>query len=218
MRNIVAHYRARTAGLSELFERHGLDPQRHCIKAELTDESDVKQLRALANERFGRIWGLVNLAGGSSNRLIWKMTKTDFEDVVANNLMSAFLCLREFAPDFREHGGGRVINVSSIAAFTGAAGASHYCAAKAGVVGFTRAAALELAPKTVTVNVLALGYFDQGIIDHVPANIQDEIRARTPLKRLGIVSEAAAAIDYLLSQHAAFVTGQVLHINGGLYG
>jgi NAD(P)-dependent dehydrogenase (short-subunit alcohol dehydrogenase family) len=217
-RNLACHYRGRFDGLDDLFRKHGLEAKAYCFQAELTDEPAVKQLRLQVNERFGRIWGLVNLAGASTNRMIWKMSKEDFLQVISDNLLTTFLCTREFVPDLREREGGRIVNVSSIAAFTGVAGAAHYCAAKSGIIGLTRAAALELAPKKVTVNAIALGYFDQGIIDHVPPTMQEEIKGRTPLRRFGEVTEAAAAVEYLLSENAAFVTGQVLHLNGGLYG
>ena len=216
VRKIACQYRSRYAALADLFKSHGLEPEEHCFQAELTDEPQVRELRVRVNQRFGEVWGLVNLAGGSTNQLSWKMPKDEFLQVISQNLLSTFLCIREFTPDLRGRQGGRVINVTSVVAFSGAAGAAHYCAAKAGIVGLTRAVAIELAPKNVSVNALALGYFDQGLIQQVPANLQEELKARTPLRRFGRVNEVAAAIEYLLGEGAGFVTGQVLHINGGL--
>jgi NAD(P)-dependent dehydrogenase (short-subunit alcohol dehydrogenase family) len=117
----------------------------------------------------------------------------------------------------RQQGGGRIINISSILAHTGMPGASHYCAAKAGIEGFTRAVALEAASKKVTVNALALGYFDKGIIAEVPADILEVIKSQIPLERLGNASEIFPLVSYLLSPESAYMTGQVIHLNGGRY-
>jgi NAD(P)-dependent dehydrogenase (short-subunit alcohol dehydrogenase family) len=160
---------------------------------------------------------VVNIAGGSSNGMSWKMPSAEFVRILHANLLSTFLVSREFIPGMREQGGGRIINVSSVIAHTGVAGASHYCAAKAGIEGFTKAVAQEIASKGVTINALALGYFDQGIIADVPEELLQTIKARVPLRRLGRSEELAPLVSYLLSEAAAFMTGQVLHLNGGLY-
>jgi NAD(P)-dependent dehydrogenase (short-subunit alcohol dehydrogenase family) len=147
----------------------------------------------------------------------WKLSLADFNAVLQANLVSTFLATRAFLPGMREQGGGRIINVSSIVGHTGVAGASHYCAAKAGIDGFTRAVALECASRKVTVNALALGYFDKGIITEVPAEILEVIKGQIPFKRLGSASELQPLVAYLLSPAAEFMTGQVLHLNGGQY-
>ncbi|MCX6842140.1 MAG: SDR family NAD(P)-dependent oxidoreductase [candidate division WOR-3 bacterium] len=217
IRRIVCQYRSQYQELAGLLAAHGLSPSEHCVCAELTDEAQVKNLRMQANERFGGIWGLINLAGRSSNAVSWKLSKEEFLQVISDNLLTTFLCTREFTPDFRARESGRIINVTSVVAFSGVFGAAHYAAAKAGIVGFTKAVALELANKNVTVNVLALGYFEYGLINQVPVALQDEIRARTPLKRFGKGREIGGIIEYLLSEDGGFTTGQVLHLNGGLY-
>lgn len=217
VRNLVCQFRSRSHELAEVFAAHDMSFAEHCLHAELTDEMQVGELRRQANERFGKIWGLINLAGASSNRMSWELSKEEFLQTLHDNLLTTFLCTREFTPDFRQHNAGRIINISSVVAFSGVVGAAHYAAAKAGIVGYTKAVALELASKNVTANVLALGYFNRGLIDQVPAALQEEIKSRIPFKRFGKAHEIGGAIEYLLSDAGGFVTGQVLHINGGLY-
>jgi 3-oxoacyl-[acyl-carrier protein] reductase len=217
IRRIVCQYRSKYHELADLFSRYGLSPGLHCVHAELTEETQVKDLRIRANERFGGIWGLINLAGRSSNFISWKMPKDEFLQIMSDNLLTTFLCTREFTPDFRARENGRIINITSVVAFSGIPGAAHYCAAKAGIVGFTRAVALELANKNVTINTIALGYFEYGLINQVPVALQDEIKSRTPFKRFGKAQEIGGMIEYLLGENSSFVTGQVLHLNGGLY-
>ena len=217
IRRIVCQYRSKYQELANLFEAYGLSPGEYCVRAELTDETQVKDLRMQANERFGSIWGLINLAGRSTNSISWKLPKEEFLQIISDNLLTTFLCTREFTPDFRARESGRIINVTSVLAFSGIVGAAHYSAAKAGIVGFTKAVALELANKNVTVNALALGYFEYGLINQVPVALQDEIKTRTPFKRFGKGHEIGGIIEYLLSENGGFTTGQVIHINGGLY-
>ena len=145
------------------------------------------------------------------------MSKESFVDVVNANLLSAFLCSKEFIPQMREQASGRIINFSSVVAFTGTVGSAHYCAAKAGVVGLSKALSLELASKNITVNTVALGYFDRGLINDVSETLQEEIKGRTPIKRFGQANEVGSLVTYILNKDAEFTTGQVFHINGGLY-
>jgi NAD(P)-dependent dehydrogenase (short-subunit alcohol dehydrogenase family) len=214
-RNIACHYRSGSDDVAQVLGESGLDPARHLFRAELTDEEQVRVLRLAVEERLGPIDALLNVAGASSNGMSWKLSVADFRRVVEWNLTSAFLCSREVIPGMRERGWGRIVNFSSVVAFGGVVGASHYCAAKAGLVGLTKALALELANRNITVNVLALGYFSCGLIDDVPADMQAQIRARIPVGRFGEVEELAAVVQLLLERTSAFLTGQVLHLNGG---
>lgn len=209
--------RGRTEGLSELLLRADLDPERHIFKAELSDETQVADLRASIETKLGPVKGIVNLAGASTNGLSWKLSKEDFLRVLDDNLISTFVCCKEFIPGMRERGEGRIVNISSVVASTGVAGASHYSAAKAGVLGFTRSLSLELAAKKITVNAISLGYFQQGLIDQVSSDLQLQIKEKIPLKRFGTAAEIGGALEFLLSPTGAYTTGQDIHINGGLY-
>lgn len=216
---IACQYRTDSPALREVFKVHGLDFDKVCFQADLTDEVQVVDLHDKVTVALGRgcIWGLINLAGASSNAMSWKMPLDKFKSIIDANLTTTFLTCRQVIPEMREANGGRIINTSSVVAFTGTVGASHYCAAKAAIVGYTRAIALELANKGITANTLALGYFETGLINHLTPQLQDDIKAKTPLKRFGHVSEIGGQVDFLLSDAGAFTTGQTIHMNGGFY-
>jgi NAD(P)-dependent dehydrogenase (short-subunit alcohol dehydrogenase family) len=215
--NLACHYRSSNDRVASVLRSGGLDPERHTFKAELSDEIEVRSLREAVTSSLGSVWAVVNLAGGSSNALSWKLSLAEFNRVLGANLVSTFLTTREFIPAMREQGKGRIINVSSVVAHTGVAGTAHYSAAKAAIEGFTRAVAQETAAKGITVNCLALGYFDDGLIRDVPPLVLDSIKSNIPVKRLGSTSELFPLVSYLLSSASSFMTGQVLHLNGGQY-
>jgi 3-oxoacyl-[acyl-carrier protein] reductase len=215
---LLCQYRTSSEALFEAVRRHGLDPAKHCFQADLSDEREVQSLGDEIEDRHGRLWGLINLAGSTSNGVSWKLSLEDFQTVLGDSLVSTFLTCRRFIPAMRHARGGRIVNVSSVVAFAGVAGASHYGAAKAGVVGYTKSIARELANREVTANVLALGYYDYGMMYTIPHELREQIRASIPLGRLGTANEIGGMITFLLSDEGAYTTGQILHVNGGLYG
>jgi len=215
---LALQYRNTSEELFAAVRQHGLDPETLCFQADLSSEADVRTLGESIKATFGPVWGLINLAGSTSNGLSWKLSLEEFQNVLANNLTTTFLVCREFIPGMREADGGRIINISSVVAFDGVAGASHYCAAKAGIVGFTKAIARELATRHITANALALGYFDYGMLYTVPDPLREGIRQQIPAGRFGSAAEIGGMVLHLMSNDGAYVTGQVLHINGGMYG
>lgn len=216
-KNVACHFRSSSETIEAVLHKYKMPLQKHLFQAELTDECQVARLKKEVEVELGEVYGLVNLAGGSTNALSWKMTTVDFMQIIQQNLLSVFLSCREFMPTMRANQSGRIINITSIVANTGAAGAAHYSAAKAAVVGLTKSLALELAPKNITVNALALGYFNYGLIHHLSDKIQADVKNRIPLNRFGDINEVGGMIKYLLHVDSAYTTGQVLHINGGLY-
>lgn len=216
-REIAFQYHTRGEALRQLISGFDLPPEKHAFQADLTREEEVLGLRRALEERLGTVGILVNLAGASSNALSWKLSYADFRAIVDVNLGATFLCCREFIPGMRAARWGRIVNVSSVVAFTGVAGAAHYCAAKAGVVGLTRALARELAQRGINVNALVLGYFDRGMIDTVPPELQAAIGREIPLGRFGTPDEVWGMLQLLAGEGGSYVTGQALHVNGGLY-
>lgn len=216
-RDLLCHYRTKNAVILEILREYDLDPERHLFGADLSSEEQVRGLGQRIRELHGPLYGLVNIAGASTNAMSWKLSKADFDRVLDANLTTTFLTCREFIPGMREQRGGRVINISSVAAYVGVAGAAHYCAAKAAVVGFSNALAREVAPRGVMVCTIAPGYFDCGLIEMVPEGLRESIRAEIPAGRFGAGNELASLIAYLLSDAGAYCGGQVYHVNGGLY-
>jgi NAD(P)-dependent dehydrogenase (short-subunit alcohol dehydrogenase family) len=156
------------------------------------------------------------MAGASTNGMSWKLSISEFESVLGANLRATFLTTRAALNGMRSRRIGRIVNISSVVAHIGGPGASHYAAAKSAIEGFTRSVALEVANRAITVNCIALGYFDKGLISHVPIEILDSIVGRVPVGRLGMADEIVPLLNYLLSEGSAFMTGQVLHLDGGL--
>jgi len=212
--NIVCQYHREDNKLRELF---GAEFNRHCFRADLTKESELDGLHQHVLDFFGQIYAVINLAGASTSAMSWKLPVEEFQQVMNANLLTTFLTCRKFIPELRSQGVGRIINTSSIVAHKGVAGAAHYCAAKAAITGFTKAIALELANKNITANVLALGYFNCGLIEELAEVTQEVIKNATPVKRLGRVEDIGGLVEYLLSDEGSFMTGQVHHLNGGLY-
>lgn len=216
-RNLVCQYRSGKDRIEQLLTQYDLDPTTHLFQADLTSESEVKSMQAAIKTKLGAVSHVVNIAGASTNGMSWKLSFEDFQKVIADNLFSTFLVCKTFIPDMREAKYGKIVNTSSVVAFSGVAGASHYCAAKAAIVGYSKAISLELAGSSVSVNTLALGYMQFGLIDEVSSDLQEKIKAQIPMKRFGSGNEVGALVQYLLSDHANYITGQVLHLNGGLY-
>lgn len=216
-RDVVCQYRSNGKALQDLFTKHDMDFDKHChFASNLCEKTCVKLMHDNILKKTGPIRGIINLAGASSNSMSWKMPSEEFMRIIEANLLSTFVVCSEFIPELREQNDGRIINISSVVASTGAVGAAHYSASKAGIEGFTRSLALELANKNVTANSLALGYFDYGLINDVPAQMQDVVKSKTPVQRFGKASELGGMVKFLLSDESAFTTGQTLHVNGGL--
>lgn len=216
-RNLICQYRSSPDRLRALFERFGQDASNRVLHADLTVEQDVVRLRETVEAAHGTPYALVCLAGGSSNGMSWKLSVDEFHRIVDQNLLSTFLVNREFAAGMRKAERGRIVNTSSVVAFKGVSGAAHYCAAKAAIVGWSKALALELAPKSVVVSAIALGYFEVGLIEQIPEPVRGEIAAGIPARRFGSAKDLGGLIEFLLGEGGAYSGGQVYHLNGGLY-
>ena len=167
-------------------------------------------------EHWGNIDILVNNAGINKDRLLIRMKPEDFDSVIAVNLRGAFLCTRYVMPHLIRQRSGRVINMSSVVGLSGNPGQANYAAAKAGLVGLTKAVAREVASRNVTVNALAPGYITTGMVEELSEETQAKILARIPMGRFGKPEDVAEAVVFLCSDGAGYITGQVLTIDGGM--
>ena len=214
---VICHYNSSCDEIVKVLKKHDIDPTKHLVQANLSDEGQVSKIKQEIDNRFGAVSNLINLAGTSTSAVTWKLEEADFRKVIDASLVSTFLCCKHFIPNMRGNNFGRIINTSSILAYSGAVGVSHYSAAKAGVIGFTKSLALEVASFGITANAIALGYFNAGLIEHIPIDKRAQIKNSIPLKRLGDPKEIGGLLSYLLSDESAYMTGQVLQLNGGLY-
>lgn len=170
-----------------------------------------------AIERFGRLDILVNNAAITRDGLALRMKPEDWDAVLRTNLTGALLCIQQALAVMVRQRSGRIINVSSVVAQMGNAGQANYVASKAGLIGLTKAIAVEVASRNITVNAVAPGFIATPMTDPLPQKVKDEMLARIPLGRMGTDAEVAAAIVFLASDEAGYITGHVLDINGGLY-
>lgn len=187
------------------------------FKADLRDPQQIDTLIAAILANFGRIDVLINNAGISKNGMSWKLSDADFNEVIAVNLTAPFKLIKGFLPKMREQKSGRIISVSSVVAQTGVVGTAAYAASKAGLIGLTKTVSKETATNGITVNCLALGYFNVGMIDEVAPEMQAQIIQAIPQQQLGSVATILATIDWLISKEADYITGQTISLNGGLF-
>ena len=187
------------------------------VQADVSQYSQAERLTEEALDKFHKVDILVNNAGINQDSTLAKMPIEMWNEVLAVNLTGTFNCTKALISHMRERQSGRIINISSVVAQTGAIGTSNYAAAKAGILGFTRAIAREVARRGITVNALALGYFDTGIFYSIPQNIQQDILQQIPMGRLGRAEGVAQVALFLASDASSYITGQVIHVNGGYY-
>jgi len=187
------------------------------VAADVARREDVDRLVDSTRARFGRIDILVNNAGITRDALLVRMKDEDWDEVLGVNLRGAFLMTRAVGKVMMRQKGGRIINIASVAGAMGNAGQVNYSAAKAGLIGMTKAAARELAHWGILVNAVAPGLIDTEMSAAMPADSRDALIAQIPLKRAGNARDVAEAVRFLVGDGASYVTGQVIHVNGGLY-
>jgi acetoacetyl-CoA reductase len=187
-----------------------------CVPGDISKIEDCQAMAAEAEAKGGPVDILVNNAGITRDRMFAKMEKDQWDAVIATNLSSLFNMTKQFSAKMAERGWGRIINISSVNGVKGQAGQTNYSAAKAGVIGFTKALAQELATKGVTVNAIAPGYVATKMVMAIREDILKSIIDTVPMKRLAKPEEIGALCSYLASEPAAYMTGATLNINGGL--
>lgn len=184
---------------------------------DVSDASSVQEAMKQITDDHGSVDILVNNAGITRDGLMARMKEADWDNVLDTNLKGAFTCTKAAMKGMMKKRWGRVINITSVIGFLGNAGQVNYAAAKAGLVGLTKSIARELAPRNVTVNCVAPGYIVTDMTSELSEDIQDAIKAQIPLGTLGQPDDVAAAVAYLASNDSGYVTGQTIHVNGGMY-
>ncbi len=184
------------------------------------DVADVEQVKAgfkAVVEKFGRLDILVNNAAITRDGLAMRMKADDWDAVIRTNLTGAHLCIQQALPTMMKARAGRIINIASVVAQMGNAGQANYVAAKAGLIGLTKAIAIEISSRNITVNAVAPGFIETPMTDVLGDKVKDGLRMRIPLGRMGSARDVAAAIVFLASDEAGYITGHVLDVNGGMY-
>jgi len=188
------------------------------VAADVSRAEDAERLVKACLDRFGRLDILVNNAGITRDGLVLRMKDGDWSDVLAVNLNGAFYCARAaLRVILKQKQSGRIINIGSVVGSMGNAGQANYVTSKAGLIGLTKALAREVAARGVTVNLVAPGFIETDMTTNLPDAVKETYRGQIPLGRFGTAADVAAAVAFLASDEAAYITGQVIHVNGGMW-
>ena len=187
------------------------------MKLDVSNAEEVEKVFEEIRKEFNRIDILINNAGITKDGLLMRMKEEAWDAVIDTNLKGVFLCSREAIKDMSRQRYGRIVNITSVAAFMGNPGQANYSASKAGIVGFTKTVAREYASRGITVNAVAPGFIETAMTDVLPENIKEEMKRLIPLGKFGTVDDVANAVIFLASPESGYITGQVIHVNGGMY-
>jgi 3-oxoacyl-[acyl-carrier protein] reductase len=187
------------------------------VRLDVTNAAEIKSVIGKVVEQFGQIDVLVNNAGILRDGLMLRMKEEDWRQVLSTNLDGVFLVTKEVLSKMMRKRYGRIINISSVVGQMGNPGQANYVASKAGVIGFTKAVAREVASRNITVNALAPGYVATSMTEELPEKAREELLKLVPLGRVGSVDDVANGVRFLASKEAGYITGHVLNINGGMY-
>ncbi|APC42459.1 3-oxoacyl-[acyl-carrier-protein] reductase [Clostridium estertheticum] len=215
--NVVVNYRNSVDAVQEVVkEIEDLGVKVLAIQADISSYDDVENMIKKSVEEFGSIDILVNNAGITKDGLLMRMKEADFDSVIDINLKGAFNCTRHVAAIMLKQRSGRIINISSVSGITGNAGQVNYSAAKAGIIGMTKSVAREFGGRGVTCNAVAPGYIQTDMTEDLSAKVKDTIMGTIPLKRLGRPEDVANLVAFLATDEAAYITGQVINVDGGM--
>ena len=186
------------------------------VQGDVTNFEDCKQMIESAIKEFGKIDVLVNNAGITKDMLLARMKEEDFKQVIDVNLVGTFNVTKNVISYMMKARSGRIINISSVVGISGNAGQSNYAASKAGIIGFTKSLAKEVASRNILVNAIAPGFIQTSMTDVLKDEIKEEIAKAIPLKRMGTADDVANLVKFLASEDSSYITGQVINVDGGM--
>ena len=215
--NIALNYRKENEELENTkkeIEKSGV--QILAVKGDVANFEDCENFVKQVIERFGQIDVLVNNAGITKDMLLMRMKKEDFEQVIDTNLVGTFNVTKNVVPYMMKARSGRIINISSVVGISGNAGQTNYSASKAGIIGFTKSLAKEIASRNILVNAVAPGFIETNMTDVLKDDVKQEIAKNIPLKRMGTTQDVANVVKFLASDDSSYITGQVINVDGGM--
>jgi 3-oxoacyl-[acyl-carrier protein] reductase len=214
---VVINYKSNAAAAEEVVRAiSAAEGQAAAIQADISEAAEVERLFKELLDRYGKIDILVNNAGITRDTLLLRMKEEDFDAVLQTNLRGVYLCTKAALRPMTRARGGRIINITSVVGLMGNAGQANYAAAKAGIIGFTKAAAREIASRNITVNAVAPGYIETELTDVLSETVRQAILENIPLGRLGQPQDVADLVCFLASDAASYITGQTLTVDGGM--
>lgn len=215
--NVAVNYAGNEDKAKEVVEElRALGVEAFAVQADVSDEASVKDMVKQTTKEFGSLDILVNNAGVTRDNLLMRMKEDEFDQVINTNLKGVFLCTKAVTRQMMKQRSGRIINIASVVGVSGNAGQANYSAAKAGVIGLTKTTAKELASRNILVNAVAPGFITTEMTDVLPEEQKESLLTVIPLEKLGAPEDVAKTVRFLASDDANYITGQTIHVDGGM--